>query len=281
MPGKTGSDLEELRALLAEVKALREDVEHQGAELRRGWGVDADKSKVTPRALNLSHYIALREHDLTDLQYRLAARGLSSLGRSESHVALALDTLLATLKRLTGESGAAYPAPGLARAGAAELEAEADRLFGKRQKGGPRARVMATLPPEAATEPALVDNLVSAGMDCARINCAHDDPETWGQMVEHVRDASARLERPCRVLMDIAGPKCRILRVKAPPKTRLLRGDRIVLVDELREKTKEPIAFSLNFPELVDQLSVGSEIFIDDGKAAARVGLEGDGPGRD
>ena len=145
----------------------------------------------------------------------------------------------------------------MARAGAAELEAEADRLFGKRQKGGPRARVMATLPPEAATEPELVDNLVAAGMDCARINCAHDDPETWGQMVEHVRKAAARLERPCRVMMDIAGPKCRILRAKAPPKTRLLRGDRVVLVDELREKTKEPIAFSLNFPELVDQLTCG------------------------
>ena len=130
---------------------------------------------------------------------------------------------------------------------------------------------MATLPPEAATEPAFVDKLVAAGMDCARINCAHDDPEIWGRMIENVRAAAARHERPCRVLMDIAGPKCRILRVKAPPKTRLLRGDRIVLIDELREKTKEPIAFSLNFPELVDQLAVGSEIFIDDGKAAARV----------
>ena len=278
MVAKTGTDLEELRALLVEVKALREDVELKGAELRSSWGVDADKSKVPTRVLNLSQYIALREHDLTDLQYRLAARGLSSLGRSESHVAVALDTLLATLKRLTGESSAGYPAPGLARAGGAELEAEADRLFGKRQKGGPRARVMATLPTEAATEPASVDSLVTAGMDCARINCAHDDPEVWEQMVEQVRAAAARLERPCRVLMDIAGPKCRILRVKAPPKTRLLRGDRIVLVDELREKTKEPIAFSLNFPELVDQLAVGSEMFIDDGKAAARVVSKG--PGR-
>ena len=178
--------------------------------------------------------------------------------------------LIATLKRLSGESTAPYPAPMLAKAGAAELEAEADRLFGKRQKAGPRARIMATLSPEAA-EPEFVDNLVAAGMDCARINCAHDDPEMWGRMIENVRGAAARLERPCRVLMDIAGPKCRILRVKAPPKTRLLRGDRIVLIDELREKTKEPIAFSLNFPELVDQLAVGSEMFIDDGKAAARV----------
>ena len=43
MAPKTGSDLEEIRALLAEVKALREDVELKGAELRSSWGVDADK----------------------------------------------------------------------------------------------------------------------------------------------------------------------------------------------------------------------------------------------
>ena len=71
--------------------------------------------------------------------------------------------------------------------------------------------------------------------------------------------------------MDLGGPKCRILRVKAPPKTRLMRGDRATLIDEIKEKTKDPIAFSLNFPELVDQLSIGAEVFIDDGKAAARV----------
>ena len=280
MAGKTGSDLEDLRGLLAEVKALREDVERKGAELRASWGVGADQT--SPRMLNLSHYLALREHDLTDLQYRLAARGLSSLGRSEGQVALALDTLIATLKRLTGEPGAAYPATRVGDSGRGGIgRRRRTDLFGRRQRGGPHARVMATLPTEAAAEPELADNLVAAGMDCARINCAHDDAEIWGQMIENVREAAARLERPCRVLMDIAGPKCRILRVKAPPKTRLLRGDRVVLVDELREKTKEPIAFSLNFPELVDQLVVGSEVFIDDGKAAARVVVQGRGPGGD
>ncbi len=192
MAGKTGSDLEELRALLTEVKALREDVERKAAELKLTWGVD--EHNTTSRVTNLSHYIALRGHDLTDLQYRLAARGLSSLGRSESLVALALVTLIASLKRLTGEPGAPYPAS--ARTGAAELESEADRLFGRRRKGGPRARVMATMPPEAASHPEFVDTLVAAGMDCARINCAHDDSEMWGQMVAHVREAAARLSVP-------------------------------------------------------------------------------------
>ena len=272
MPSKTGkdqNDQEELHALLAEVRALREDIEKKGAELRREWGPVAEKTG--PRSLNLSRYIALRGHDLTDLQIRLASRGLSSLGRSESGVAETLDALIVTLRRLTGESNVPYPAPANQRPGASMLEAEAERLFGERPKGAPRVRVMATLPPEAATQPDLVDNLVAAGMDCARINCAHDDAEAWDRMVANVRESAARLERPCKVLMDIAGPKCRIQRVKAPPKTRLTRGDRVVMVDDLKEKTKEPIAFSLNFPELVDQLGVGAEVFIDDGKAAARV----------
>ena len=108
MAEKTGTDLQELRALLAEVRALREDVERKSAELR-SCGGSARESKATPRVFNLSRYLALRDHDLTELQCRLAARGLSSLGRSESHVELALDTLIATLRRLSGEPGAPYP----------------------------------------------------------------------------------------------------------------------------------------------------------------------------
>jgi len=269
MATKTGKDLDDLRALLIEVQALREDIEQKGTELRREWGPASEQA--TSRATNLSHYIALRSHDLNDLQLRLAARGLSSLGRSEAKVAATLDVLIVTLRRLTGESNVPYPGPAVARAGASELEAEADRVFGKRPRGAPRVRVMATMPPEAATHPELIENLVAAGMDCARINCAHDDAEAWGRMVDNVREASARLERPCKILMDLGGPKCRIQRVKAPPKARLMRGDRATLIDELRDKTKDPIAFSLNFPELVDQLTIGAEVFIDDGKAAARV----------
>ena len=133
MPMKPAKDLEELAALLAEVQALREDVERGGAELRAEWGPAAEKAGS--RAANLSHYIALRGHDLTDLQLRLAARGLSSLGRSEASVLQTLDALIVTLRRLTGEADVPYPAPALARAGASELEAEAERIFGKRREG--------------------------------------------------------------------------------------------------------------------------------------------------
>jgi len=51
--------------------------------------------------------------------------------------------------------------------------------------------------------------LLERGMDCARINSAHDGPEQWRQMAVHVRRAEAEVGRPCRILMDLSGPKLR------------------------------------------------------------------------
>ena len=68
---------------------------------------------------------------------------------------------------------------------------------------------MVTMPSEAADDYLLVHHLLEQGMDCMRINCAHDDAAAWLRMVEHLRQAERALERTCRVVMDLAGPKLR------------------------------------------------------------------------
>jgi pyruvate kinase len=68
---------------------------------------------------------------------------------------------------------------------------------------------MVTMPSEAAADPRVARDLVERGMDCARINCAHDGPHAWAAMVDNVRKAAAEAGRPCRILMDLAGPKLR------------------------------------------------------------------------
>ena len=167
------------------------------------------------------------------LQYRLAAHGLSSLGRSEAKVLPALDALIVTLRRILGETASPYPPASLMRAGQADLEAEAQRVFGPPRADAPRARILATLPPEAADDPELIVRLIETGMDCARINCAHDDAAAWGRMIANIRAAEKRLGLSCRVLMDIAGPKCRIAEVSAPPKYRIQRGQRLAILEKL------------------------------------------------
>jgi pyruvate kinase len=77
---------------------------------------------------------------------------------------------------------------------------------------------MVTLPSEAATNYKLVYNLVKTGMNCARINCAHDSAIEWMAMVKHVRTASNKLGRNCKIAMDLGGPKIRTGQLLHGPK---------------------------------------------------------------
>ena len=51
------------------------------------------------------------------------------------------------------------------------------------------------------------------GMNVVRINCAHDNPDVWEKMIKQIRKAEKELQRNCKILMDIAGPKVRIERL--------------------------------------------------------------------
>jgi len=68
---------------------------------------------------------------------------------------------------------------------------------------------MVTMPTEASEDYLLVRQLLDRGMNCTLINCAHDDAHAWGRMIAHVRRAEQDLGKPCRILMDLAGPKLR------------------------------------------------------------------------
>jgi pyruvate kinase len=76
---------------------------------------------------------------------------------------------------------------------------------------------MVTLPTEAGKSDQLVGSLLAKGMNCARINCAHDDPSVWLAMIDNVRRASAATGRPCRILMDLAGHKLRTGNLELQP----------------------------------------------------------------
>lgn len=85
--------VEELTAIRAEMVA---DAARSASRLAQVHANFRDSAR------NLVHYLALRRHDLRPLQLRLAALGLSSLGRTESHVLATVDAVLDVLHRLTG-----------------------------------------------------------------------------------------------------------------------------------------------------------------------------------
>jgi pyruvate kinase len=197
----------DLQAIAAELLNLRDAL--LAAEDRRRTEIDATHPRHRRSAANLVHYVELRRHDLRALQPRLAALGLSSLGRSEAHVMASLDAVLDRLAAPDGRTAgtsSAGGAPRTASAGRTALAENAQRLLGS-PRAHRSARIMVTLPSEAADDDLLVAALADAGMDLARINCAHDSEAAWARMVVSVRTHTEG-RRPA-VAMDLAGPKLR------------------------------------------------------------------------
>ena len=72
-----------------------------------------------------------------------------------------------------------------------------------------RTKIIATLGP-STDAPGRIDELVAAGMDGGRINCAHDDARGWRARAAALREAAERAGRPLALLVNLAGPKPRL-----------------------------------------------------------------------
>ena len=239
-----------------------------------GWSVAPERDGFAGSVANLAAWLALRQTDLGPLQGPLAALGLSSLGRCESHVLASIDAVLATLGSLAGSSGPGHPPAEVFEAAARTLEARRDALFGAAREGSPTTRVMVTLPTEAAEDPAFAEAIIAAGADCLRINTAHDSPAAWARMAGHLRTAAAAAGRRAPLMMDLAGPKLRITAVNSREKIRLHPGDRFCLAPEIATEGKgRPKLYtaSLSHPEVLETLAPGDPVWIDDGVLRARV----------
>ncbi len=171
--------------------------------------------KVAPplrdSASNLMHYLAVRQSDNRNLQRELGKLGLSSLGRTESHVMTSLTDVLRALYLIDGQAvpkKAKKSAPVTFDGGEAVLAEHAASILGT-AAGNRKTRVMVTMPGEAADDPAFIADLLAQGMNIMRINCAHDDQQVWARIIEHLRAAEKKLGLSCKISFDLAGPKLR------------------------------------------------------------------------
>lgn len=186
---------EALRSLLRDLEAA----EREAADL-----IDAVLPEHRSSAQNLVHYVAVRQHDLRPLQRSLATYGLSSLGRMESIVRSWLLTVLESVQALA-EGRHRREIWGPLDDGRDVLRRNRDEVLGLVHGGHRTTRIMVTMPSEAAQDASLVQRMGVAGMDIARINCAHDGELEWAAMIESVRALPERV----LVAMDLGGPKLR------------------------------------------------------------------------
>ena len=268
--------------LLTELTALRHDLIAEAANSADQLQAVHPNFQVSAR--NLLHYLALRRHDRRPLQERLAALGLSSLGRAEAHVLATVDAVRAVLNAL-GDTVAlpllAEAAPDI-HSGSRLLAEHSATCLGPAPVGR-EVRIMVTIPSEAATDYGLVKGLLGQGMDCMRINCAHDDAAAWLHMIQHLRRAELELGKTCKVSMDLAGPKLRTqglppgpavlqVRPKRDDLGRVVAPARLWLTaQEQPQVAPSEAAATLAFPAAwLQSLTVGVAVSFVDARGATR-----------
>jgi pyruvate kinase len=130
-----------------------------------------------------------------------------------------------------------------------------------------RAKIVCTLGP-ASCEPAFIGNLIDEGMDVARINFSHGDPEEHRAAIAAVRSEAQKRGRPVAVLQDLQGPKIRVGRF-AEGAVELEPGADFVLTT--RDVAGSVNEVSTTYRGLPHDVSPGDVLLLDDGLIALEV----------
>ncbi|GER46699.1 spermidine synthase [Striga asiatica] len=181
---------------------------------------------------NLLHYLSLKSLDTQQINEELSAAGLLNLDTIHTHVFSSLSACIQTLLSSRSDSLHRLTIPSKDHPIHEVLDTEKsdlgmtsmikrassnrDRLMGKLQ-GQKKSHIMVTIGQEVVENDVQVADLINSGTTIFRINCAHGNPEIWSKMISTVRKSAGLLEKPCRVLMDLAGPKLRTGRFKEGP----------------------------------------------------------------
>jgi pyruvate kinase len=127
-----------------------------------------------------------------------------------------------------------------------------------------RAKIVCTIGPATNSRDKIRD-LISAGMDVARLNFSHGTHEEHRLRAEHVRAASAELEKPVAVLQDLSGPK---IRLGSGGPLALSMGEHVDLVPGASGGERE---LAVDYETLTADLELGDRVLLSDGQIELRV----------
>ena len=130
------------------------------------------------------------------------------------------------------------------------------------------AKIICTLGP-ASNSPEVIEEMILAGMNVARLNFSHGTHEDHRETYEVVRQASKELGKSVAILQDLQGPKIRVGTFEEGSiqlhrdETFTITTDDTVIGDETRVST--------TYPNLSDDVDSGDILLLDDGLLRLRV----------
>lgn len=124
-----------------------------------------------------------------------------------------------------------------------------------------KTKIICSIGP-ASNEPDVMEKMVLAGMNVARINFSHATEEEKKQVVSSVHEVRKRTGFNIGILYDTKGPEFRSGKT-LNGEIKLVTGKDIRIVKEEVLGTEE--RFSVNHPQAIDNLEVGSVVLLENG----------------
>lgn len=132
-----------------------------------------------------------------------------------------------------------------------------------------RTKIVATLGP-ATDDPAVLEDLIRAGVDVVRLNFSHGTAAEQERRVHEIRETASKVGRYVGIIGDLQGPKIRIESFVSGG-VKLSRGQTFVLDTELDPKQGDDTAVRVAYPDLVKDVEVGDSLLLDDGQIVLTV----------
>jgi len=124
-----------------------------------------------------------------------------------------------------------------------------------------KTKIVATIGP-ASDSPEMLERLIRAGLDVARLNFSHGDLPHHGNVIARIREAARAADRRVAVMADLPGPKMRLGMIEPEP-LQLRPGDRFTLTSDDIVGNAQRV--SMSFARLPEVVKPGDRLFLNDG----------------
>ena len=129
-------------------------------------------------------------------------------------------------------------------------------------------KIVSTLGP-ASSEPALLEQMIRAGVNVVRLNFSHGKAQDHIDRAQLVREAAQRAGCEVAIMADLQGPKIRVGKF-ADNKVLLVTGQTFVL-DAARTELGDAQGVGLDYKELPQDVKAGDVLVLNDGMIVMQV----------
>lgn len=130
-----------------------------------------------------------------------------------------------------------------------------------------KTKIVCTIGP-ASESPELLEQLIDAGMNVARLNFSHGDHEEHLQRIKAIRQAAAKKQKTVGILLDTKGPEIRTHTMENGI-IQLTAGQHIDV--SMKEVVGTNERFSITYDQLIEDVDADDTILLDDGLVMLKV----------